>query len=54
MRKMYLFLLGLVPGYACAWLGHFLIEKTSRRRFNIHCGRHGRLQNDRDDAHRKN
>jgi hypothetical protein len=26
--KWWLFLLGLVPGYGCAWLAHFLIEKN--------------------------
>jgi hypothetical protein len=28
MGKWWLFLLGFVPGYACAWLAHFLIEKN--------------------------
>ena len=26
--RWWLFLLGLVPGYGCAWLAHFLIEKN--------------------------
>ena len=26
--RWYLFPLGLIPGYVCAWLGHFLIEKN--------------------------
>jgi len=26
--KWWLFLLGFVPGYGCAWLAHFLIEKN--------------------------
>ena len=25
--KWWLFLLGLVPGYGCAWLAHFLIKE---------------------------
>src|SRR4026207_1240137 len=26
--KWWLFFLGFVPGYGCAWLAHFLIEKN--------------------------
>lgn len=26
--KWFLFPLALIPGYGCAWLGHFLIEKN--------------------------
>jgi hypothetical protein len=28
IEKWFLFPLALIPGYGCAWLGHFLIEKN--------------------------
>lgn len=31
--RWYLFPLGLIPGYAGAWLGHFLIEKNKPATF---------------------
>lgn len=31
--RWFLFPLGLIPGYACAWLGHFLIEKNKPATF---------------------
>lgn len=33
MGRWFLFPLGLIPGYACAWLGHFLIEKNKPATF---------------------
>lgn len=31
--RWWLFLLGLIPGYGCAWLAHFLIEKNKPATF---------------------
>jgi len=31
--KWWLFLLGFVPGYGCAWLAHFLVEKNKPATF---------------------
>ena len=31
--RWYLFPIGLIPGYACAWLGHFVIEKNKPATF---------------------
>ncbi|HEU4767773.1 MAG TPA: DUF962 domain-containing protein, partial [Pyrinomonadaceae bacterium] len=31
--RWWLFWLGLIPGYACAWLAHFLIEKNKPATF---------------------
>lgn len=31
--KWWLFWLGFIPGYACAWLAHFLIEKNKPATF---------------------
>ena len=31
--RWWLFPLGLIPGYACAWLGHFVIEKNKPATF---------------------
>lgn len=31
--RWWLFFLGLIPGYGCAWLAHFLIEKNKPATF---------------------
>ena len=31
--RWWLFPLGLIPGYACAWIGHFVIEKNKPATF---------------------
>jgi hypothetical protein len=31
--KWWLFFLGLIPGYGCAWLAHFFIEKNKPATF---------------------